>query len=155
MSSRLFHEVRDRRGLAYEIGSHIIRYKDTGAFIVDAGCEPDKVVKTVEVILRELRKIKDRHIGRKEFSKAQEYYIGQLLLALEDTADHMLWLGENLIASNRLYTKEEILKEINKLMPEDLSRLANQIFSTKNLNLAIIGPIKDRQKKSIERALEL
>lgn len=155
MSSRLFHEVRERRGLAYEIGSHIIRHKDTGAFIVDAGCQPDKAVETVKVILKELNKIKLKAIARNEFLKAKEYYTGQLLLALEETVDHMLWLGEGLIASNKIYTKDEIIKQINKVTTNDIKRLANNIFLTEDLKLALIGPVTAKQKKDIEKILIL
>lgn len=155
MSSRLFHEVREKLGLAYEIGSHIIRHKDTGAFIVDAGCKPSKSVKTVEVILKELKRIKLKQVPKKEFLKAKEYYTGQLLLALEETADHMLWLGESLVTSNKIYTRDEIIKEINKVTPEDIKRLAERIFSTEGLKLALIGPVNPRQKRELVKILSL
>lgn len=155
MSSRLFHEVREKRGLAYEIGSHIIRHKDTGAFIVDAGCRPDKTTETIEVILKELKKIKHSTVSKNEFQRTKEYYTGQLLLALEETQDHMMWLGENLIASDRLYTKREVLKSIDSVSPYDIKRIANSIFSTDTLKLALIGPIKDKEKNDILNILEL
>lgn len=155
MSSRLFHELREKRGLAYEIGSQVKRYKDAGAFIVHAGIDNKKLIETVELILKELSLMKKALVKDDEFNRAKEYYRGQLLLALEDTMDYMLWLGEGFILHDRLRTPNEILKQVDKVTPHDLRRVANKVFNTRDLNLALIGPIEDKMRKKIEGALEL
>jgi predicted Zn-dependent peptidase len=119
MSSRLFQEVREKRGLAYEIGSAVRRYQDTGIFAVNAGVDNKKVCQAIEVILEEIKKVTSKLVLEKEFSRAKEFYLGQLKLALEDTMDHMLWVGENESSLNRVITMEEVIKKIKKVKIED------------------------------------
>lgn len=155
MSSRLFENVRENKGLAYEIGTEIKRFKDTGAFIVHAGMEHKKVKKAINVIIGELRKIKKELIGKDELSRAKEFCKVQLLLALEDTVEHMLWLGDYVTTYNKLPNKEEIIKRINAITIYDIRRVAGDIFNSSNLNLALIGALKDKEGKEIEKELEL
>lgn len=153
MSSRLFREVREERGLAYEIGTSLKFFQDTGAFIVHAGIDNRRVREALEVILRQLKEIRDQRVNAQELNRAKEYYIGQLTLALEDTADYMLWLGENFISLNRLLYAAEVIRRVKKVKPDDLKRLANKILQNRNLNLALIGPLKDKDKKRIKTRL--
>lgn len=153
MSSRLFENVREKRGLAYEIGSELKRYKTTGAFIVNAGIEHKNVHKAVSIVVKELKRIKREPVSPKELERAKEFFKVQLLLALEDTLDHMLWLGEYVLLSGKLPDKNEIIRKIDLITAEDLRRVANVIFKNKNVNLAIIGPAEDREKSSIEQEL--
>jgi predicted Zn-dependent peptidase len=147
MSSRLFNEIREKRGLAYEIGTQVKRFQDTGAFIVHAGIDNRKVSEAIKLILEELKKIKDKLVSIDEFKRAKEFYLGQLLLALEDTLDHMLWIGESTVALDKIYTLDEIIKEVNRLKREDIRNVAKYIFKEKSLNLALIGPIRDREQE--------
>lgn len=155
MSSRLFQEVREKRGLAYEIGTHIMKLEDTGAFIVNAGVEHKKAPQAVKVIMEQLSKIKDKPVTYSEFRRAKEYLTGQFLLALEDTMDHMLWLGENVAALDKIHNPEEVLKELDKITVDDLRRVANDIFKTKDVSFALIGNIKDKDRRLIENFLVL
>lgn len=145
MSSRLFNEVREKRGLAYEIGTLAKRFQDTGAFIVHAGIDNRKVEEALPLILAELAKAKDDPVSIDEFKRAKEFYLGQLLLALEDTLDHMLWLGESVAALNKPYTLEEIIKQVNQVKREDLREAARQVFKESHLNASLIGPLDGRQ----------
>jgi predicted Zn-dependent peptidase len=78
-----------------------------------------------------------------ELKRAKEYYKGQLLFALEDTMSHMLWLGEKIISNEKDFSVKTVLDRIDAVTPEDLMRLANDMLKNSNLNLAVIGPIKD------------
>jgi predicted Zn-dependent peptidase len=147
MSSRLFDELREKRGLAYEIGTQLKRFQDTGAFLVHAGIDNQKVLDAVQLILKELKKIKDKLVERGEFRRAKEFYLGQLMLALEDTLDHMLWIGESTATLDKTYSLEEIVKEVNRVKREDVREVAKCIFKEENLNLALIGPIKSSEEK--------
>ncbi len=140
MSSRLFNEVREKKGLAYEIGTQVKRFQDTGAFLVHAGIDNRKVSEATAVILKELEKIKYRLVDDDEFKRAKEFYLGQLELALEDTMDHMLWIGESTVTLDRTYTLNEIIKEVNRVNRQDIRTVAQQIFKENKLSLAIIGP---------------
>lgn len=147
MSSRLFNELREKRGLAYEIGSQIKRFQDTGSFLVHAGIDNHKVSQAINLILRELQKCKDKLVSINEFERAKEFYLGQLMLALEDTLDHMLWIGESIASLNKTYSLEQIIDEVNKVTPEDIKTVSHYIFKQKDLNLALIGPLKDEEEK--------
>ncbi len=154
MSSRLFDELREKRGLAYEIGTVVKRYEDTGAFIVHAGIDNRKIDEAVSLILKELKKIKDKLVNLDEFKRAKEFYLGQIMLALEDTLDHMLWIGESTVTLNKTYSLKDIIKEVKKIKPEDIREICRDIFKENNLNLALIGPLKDAQDK-IHKLLQL
>jgi len=155
MSSRLFNEVREKRGLAYEIGTQVKRFQDTGAFIVHAGIDNHKVEDALSLILQELNKITDKLVSTEEFKRAKEFYLGQLMLALEDTLDHMLWIGESKACLDRTYTLKEIIKEADKVNRQDISLVAKQIFKETNLNLALIGPLGSLRQEKIEKELHL
>lgn len=154
MSSRLFQEIREKRGLAYEISTGVKKYKDTGAFVVSGGIKNEKFTEAVEVTLKELKKIKKEPPGNSELQRAKEFYTGQMLMALEDTADHMLWIGEQVALLDKIFVSEEILKRINKVMPDDISRVADKFFRPDKLNLAAIGPIQDKDRQKIDKILE-
>ncbi|HLD82616.1 MAG TPA: insulinase family protein, partial [Candidatus Omnitrophota bacterium] len=146
MSSRLFNEVREKRGLAYEIGTQVKRFQDTGAFIVHAGIDNQKAVPAVELILAELKKIRDNPVSADEFRRAREFYLGQLMLALEDTLDHMLWIGETTASLNKTYSISDIIKEVNKISRQDIGKVAKEVFRVEKLRIALIGPLKDKEE---------
>jgi len=147
MSSRLFNEVREKRGLAYEIGTGLKRYFDTGAFLVHAGIDNRKVVPCLELIFKELGKIKNKPVSCNEFKRAKEFYLGQLMLALEDTMEYMLWIGESTACLDKAYTLEEVVKEVNEVSVSDVREVSRQVFKREKINLALIGPLEKEQKK--------
>jgi len=147
MSSRLFNEVREKRGLAYEIGTGLKRYHDTGAFLVHAGIDNSKVLDCLGLIFHELGKTKKIPVTKDEFKRAKEFYLGQLSLALEDTMEYMLWMGESVACLDKVYSLEQIIKEVNKVSAEDVRGVARQIFENKTINLALIGPLGKNEKQ--------
>ncbi|PIP20929.1 MAG: peptidase M16 [Candidatus Omnitrophica bacterium CG23_combo_of_CG06-09_8_20_14_all_40_11] len=151
MSSRLFNELREKKGLAYEIGTQIKRFEDTGAFLVHAGIDNRKVTHALAVILKELEKVKHKLVSVGEFKRAKEFYLGQLELALEDTMDHMLWIGESTATLDKTYSLADVIKEVGKVRREDILGVAKNIFQEKKLNLALIGPLKDSEKIIYDR----
>ena len=147
MSSRLFHELREKRGLAYEIGTAVKRFHDTGAFVVHAGIDNRKVPETIRLILNELKNTREELAGPGEFKRAKEFYLGQLMLALEDTLDHMLWIGETTATLDKFYSLQDIINEVEKVKREDVRKVAGLIFREDKLNLALIGPLKESEAK--------
>jgi predicted Zn-dependent peptidase len=145
MSSRLFHELREKKGLAYEIGTLVKRFFDTGAFIIHAGIDNHKVREAIELILKELSKVRHKLVSSDEFKRAKEFYLGQLMLALEDNLDHMLWIGESTVTLDKTYSFSDIIKEVNKINRADLCAVARYLFKAQNLNLALIGPLKKKE----------
>lgn len=146
MSSRLFREVREERGLAYEIGTSLKFFQDSGAFVVHAGIDNGRLSEAVEVILGELAKIKKTPVEREELKRAKEYYIGQLLLGLESTCEYMFWLGENFVSLNKFLSPKEVIRRVKEVEASDLNRLANKILDSRSLHLALVGPLKDKNK---------
>lgn len=153
MSSRLFQQVREVRGLAYEIATHIKRFADCGAFLIQAGVDNIKCFDAIKVIWQELKKIQEKRVSENEFSRAKEYFIGQLSLALEDTMEQMLWIGESTSALDKIFTKEEIIKDVQKVKVGDLQRLAKEIFRKEKLNLALIGKLDSKEEAAIKSLL--
>lgn len=153
MSSRLFEEVREKRGLAYEIKSGISGYQDAGAFTVSAGVETKKTVRAVAVILKELAKIRKSFVQPGELRRAKDYFMSQVSLGVEDTLDHLLWSGEKALCSGELPDKAEIRREIETTTPEDIQRVAQGIFRTGNLNLSLIGPVTVAMQREITKNL--
>ncbi|MBU1999414.1 MAG: pitrilysin family protein [Candidatus Omnitrophota bacterium] len=146
MSSRLFNEIREKRGLAYEIGTQLKRFQDTGAFVVHAGMDNNKVQDCLVLILKELGKITQKNVLSDEFSRAKKFMLGQLMLSLEDTMDNMLWIGESESMLKRIYTLADIIKQVAKTKVENLKEVGRLIFKEENINLALIGPVKDEDK---------
>ncbi|MFH0771283.1 MAG: pitrilysin family protein [Candidatus Omnitrophota bacterium] len=155
MSSRLFRELREKRGLVYEISAHTKKFRDTGIFSISAGLDTKNILKALSLIVNELNLIRRKEVGRSEFERAREFYRGQLLLGLEDTTEHMLWMGEHMTADGGIPTPKEVLSRIDKLAPRDIIRAANRIFKDSSLNLALIGPVKKTNEKGISEVLTL
>ncbi|MCP4649853.1 MAG: insulinase family protein [PVC group bacterium] len=154
MSSRLFNEIREKKGLAYDIGTGIKRFSDTGAFVVHAGVKKEKTEDTLRVILKELKKTCQYKVTSEEFTRARAYYTGQILMGIEDTLEHMLFMGESLMIDGAIKNIKQIIREIEKVRPEDIQKVARLIFIKNNMNLAVVGPLKKRQAKTIKTILD-
>lgn len=155
MSSRLFNEIREKRSLAYEIGSSIKQYSDTGSFFIHAGIDNRKVRDAISIMMSELAKVKKRPVSKRELNMAKEYYKSGLLMAMEDNMAVMLFLGEQISSIGKISKKDEILKEIEEVDADMIYTVANKLFTGRNLKLAMIGPQRDEDKKSIEKLLHL
>lgn len=147
MSSRLFQEVREKRGLAYSIHTDIDRYIDTGAFVVSAGVVIDRTHEAVKTVLKELRKIKTRKVPKQELDRAREYIIGLTKMGMDRVMTQMLWAAESLLLSGKIMTPAEIIREFQGVTPEDIQRIASAIFRHDQLNLALIGPAKEKEER--------
>ena len=150
MSSRLFREVRERRGLVYEIGTQIKRFEDTGAFVIYAGCDTGKLAETVQTIIAELGKLRRTSVARSELRRAKDYYAGQLLMGLEDTMDHMLWIGEQAVTVGRVAKPEALLAHLAKVTERDIRRVARHLFVPARMHLAVVGPIAETETARLE-----
>ncbi len=146
MSSRLFMEVREKRGLAYSVHASVDKYPDTGSFIVQAGVEHGKLEKAVETILAEFRKIKRVKVSATELKKAKSYMKGTMTLALETSDSVAQHAASSLITLGRVRPLEEVIKGIDAVTTEDVQRVAREILKTEKLNLAIIGPHLHKEK---------
>ncbi len=153
MSSRLFIQVRERRGLAYHVGAQHGSYKDTGAFTVYAGLKKEKVYEGLKVILAELLILNKETVTDEELKKAKEMIRGRIALQSESTNFLAEYFGTHFVLDRKIEPFSQYLQKIEKVTKEDLQNLAKEIFTGKSLNLQIIGPFKDKSK--FERLLQV
>ncbi|MDD5416118.1 MAG: pitrilysin family protein [Candidatus Daviesbacteria bacterium] len=146
MSSRLFIQIRERRGLAYNIGAFNGNYKDTGAFTVYGGLKLEKMYEGLEVILAEFKRLISEKIADEELQKAKEMIRGRIALQSESTNFLAEYFGTTFVLDRKVETFEEILKKIDKVTNEDVQNLAEELFVKNRYNLQIIGPLKSADK---------
>jgi len=145
MSSRLFIEVREKRGLAYYVRSSTELYQDVGSFQTQAGVDLKRIDLAIKVIKNEYLKIKD-NIKKEELERAKNFLKGHLLLALEDTHNLASFYATTLLLENTIKTPEQVVKKIDKVTLSDIKRVADEIFTPASLNLSVIGPYKNKDK---------
>lgn len=144
MSSRLFTNVREKRGLAYYVRADHDSYFDTGTLAASAGVDLKRIDEAISVILAEFVEIATNKVGQVELTKAKEYIKGKMILSWEDSRTVAISYGLDELGEGRVRTNEEILKKIDAVTAEDILRLANFLFTASKLNLAVIGPFKDK-----------
>ena len=152
MSSRLFVEVREKRGLAYDVHSEVSHFSDTGAFIVSAGVDPKRVYDAVETILEQVGALRDG-IPEDELEKAKRLSAGRLMLRMEDTRAVASWMGHSEMLLGDISHFDDVMRQVNAVTTEELHRLANDVLVSDRLNIAVVGPCRGHRR--IERMLKL
>lgn len=155
MSSRLFIEVRERRGLCYYISTGRELYHDAGNLVTHAGVTNnlDKVKESIEVILNEHKKIANGQLSEEELTKAKNIVKGQTLLSLEDSYNVGHFFGTKLLLEDSIQTPQQVLAELEKVKVEEVVSTAKDILKPEKLNLSIIGPFEDQ--KEFEKVLTI
>ena len=152
MSSRLFIKVRERLGIAYYVNTVVSADPDTGSLVTQAGIQNQKVEKGIQVILKEYKKIAGTKLPEKELKKAKDNLKGKMTLLLEASDAQASFYGAQELLEKKILTPEKIYREIDKVSLLDIQRVAKDIFQPQKLNLALIGPFKD--KKIFEKILK-
>ncbi len=140
MSSRLFKEVRERRGLAYSVGSAVSRHHDTGVMSVSAGVSPEKVEEAGKVILDEVFKLVDEQVPEDELTRARDFTVGNFRLSLETTMALTQWTGENLVTTGEIEEIDEVVAKLLAVTAEDIQRVARRLFTKDNVAMSLVGP---------------
>lgn len=153
MSSRLYQEVREKKGLAYSIYSYEHSYRKAGIFAVYAGVSAKNFEKTVEVILKNFEKIKKKGVKKEELKRTKAQVKGNMMLGLESTFARMVKLGKSEFYFNREITLDEILEEVNKVKNEDIVRVANSLFQKGKFTLTALGKVSEKQEENIKNFL--
>ncbi len=146
MSSRLFIQLRERRGLAYYVRSGADEYHDTGSLSAQAGVEPKNINEAIKVLLAEFNLIANKEPDEAEMKKGREYLKGRLILELEDSREVATMFGLQQLLENKTRTPEEIMVEVDKVTASDVTSVAKKLFVSQSLNLAIIGPFKKEEQ---------
>ena len=139
MSSRLFLDLREVQGLAYDVSSSINHFRDCGSMVVYCGVEPRKTNDAVRAIMRQLGGMREE-AEQRELNKAREYATGRLLLRMEDSRAVASWMGSQELLQEQLCSVEEIVGRLNAVTPGDISALATRLFREEQLRLAVVGP---------------
>jgi predicted Zn-dependent peptidase len=142
MSSRLFQVVREDRGLAYSIYSTPSFFGDAGDLVISAGLDTDNLTKTLSLILRELRRIREAAPSAADLRRAQDYVIGQIDLSLESTDTQMNWLGEQLLGYGTILRPAWIKRRLREVTGGEIRAVARTFFRPEQMSLALVSPLK-------------
>jgi predicted Zn-dependent peptidase len=153
MSSRLFQSVREDKGLAYDVSSYVVDYVDTGAFVVSAGVDPDRIAPAVAAILEELARIRDEVVPDEELARSKRYLGGRLELRMEETRHLASWLGGQEALHERVLTLEQALAELHAVTSAGIHALARRLIRDDGLRLAVVAP--PRRGRRLESLLRL
>lgn len=148
MSSRLFQEIREKRGLVYSIYSYAASYRDGGLLVVYAGTSNDHYEEVVDLVQAEFRQIRDEHVEPKDFKRAKEQLKGNLLLGLESTNSRMTRLAKMYMYHNRCFGLEEIIQGIEEVTPARLQQLILSLLDGGACTLVSIGHILQPSRRS-------
>ncbi|RKX31799.1 MAG: insulinase family protein [Verrucomicrobia bacterium] len=143
MSSRLFQSIRERRGLAYSIHSSVRLLEETGALLITAGLDRKRALEGWRLIIRELARIIRQPVSRAELARARDYTVGQLKIGLESSSSRMTWIGEQLLAYNRVMDPKEVVEAYSRITPDDIMEVARYCLRSGRLSVAAITPDRD------------
>lgn len=146
MSSRLFLEIREKRGMAYYIGTMFENYTDSGYLVTHAGIDNQRVKEAIRIILNEYKKLRERKVPKNELQKAKDNIKGHLYLGLETSDAWAVYLGTQEILKRKIASPEEESEKIDRVSQDDILKVAREIFQSKKLNLALIGQFKDKNE---------
>lgn len=146
MSSRLFVEIRERLGLAYYVKTEVESNPDTGYLVTRAGVDNKRAGRAVSAILKEYKKIAKTKVSAAELKKAKDNVKGRLALLFEPSDARASFFATQELLEKRIRTLKEVLAEIDKVSPNDILKVGKDIFKPEKLNLALIGPVRDKTK---------
>jgi len=152
MSSRLFTEVREKLGLAYYISTGTESDPDAGFLLTRAGIDNKNIDKGIRAILREYRKVSQQMVGKEEIQRAKDYIKGKMALSLETSDALASFYSMQELLKGEILTPKQIFQKIDEVKARDILTVAQDIFQPEKLNLALVGPFKD--KKRFEKLLK-
>ena len=150
-SSRLFQEIREKRGMAYSVYSYSSQYGDTGQIGVYAGTREENVAECLEIAVAELTDIAAGNVRPAELARAKENLKGRILLSLESTSARMTRLGKSTVTDTPLLTPEQIVKRLEAVTAAEVAELADALLAPDRLSVAGIGPDEGRFVEAVER----
>ena len=146
MSSRMFLNVREAKGLAYYIQSSTDDYTDAGVISTRAGVDLNRVDLAVSAICEQYAKVRDKGVPKEELQKAKDYLKGKMVLRLEDSEEYAHLLGKYEVLYDEARSPEDVIKLIDRVTAKDMARVATELFQTDRLYMAGIGPWEDKER---------
>ena len=145
MSSRLFQNVREKRGLAYAVFSGLSAYRDAGSFTIYAGCSNEAVGQVIDLCVEELKGVKLAPVADAELQRSKDHLKGSLMLSLENTASRMSHLARQEIYFDRQFGLDETLQGIERVTAADVQRVAADLFGNGSLSATVLGNVNGLQ----------
>ena len=143
MSSRLFQEIREKRGLVYSVYGYFRGYEDVGQGVIYAGTDLERVEEAVEAIVGELKKLRDVPVSAEELEHTKTLRKGRLLMGLEDSRSVASWIGSQEATYGEIKTPEDVMELIDAVTVEDVQSLAAELIREDRMSLSLIGPYED------------
>ncbi len=149
MSSRLFQEIREKRGLAYSLYSHISGYMDTGLVKIYVATDKEEINRVLELIGLMIKRIQDGELSVSDMARTKEYLIGGILLGSENIDNMMIRLAKNEFIFERYISYEELIAKLEKVTLDEVIDVSMRIFSADKVSLTVLGPV-DRDKIAVD-----
>jgi len=146
MSSRMFSEVREKRGLAYSVKSDTDDYSESGAIMTQAGVGHDKLYEATRAILGEYKKIKQKLISKEELAKVKEIVLGKMLIRIEDSEEIAFHYACETLLAEKILTHTDLRKIYQRITADDIMRVAKKYLVPEKIGIAVIGPKLQKQK---------
>jgi predicted Zn-dependent peptidase len=150
-SSRLFQEIREKRGMAYSVYSFASQYSDAGQIGLYVGTREENLVECMEIVARELADVSDGNVRSGELERAKENLKGRMLLSMESTSNRMSRLGKSLITGSELLSLEELVERVDAVTSDEVAEIAGDLLRLDRLSAAGIGPSEARFKAAVQR----
>jgi len=138
----LFQQLRERYAYCYSVHSGTLVLEDSGLVSICVGLEPEKLRSALRAIHRELDKLRTKAPSKKELRQAQAYTIGQNELGLESTTNQIMWMGESLLAYDKVVDPDEVQAKFKEVTAEQIQEVANLCFAPQRMGLGIVGPVE-------------
>ncbi|MFO8011341.1 MAG: pitrilysin family protein [Dehalococcoidia bacterium] len=146
MSCRLFRELRENKGLAYDVHSYVSHFFDSGSLTIYAGLKHGNIESAIEAILGELRHLRETTVPEDELAKAKEMIKGRLVLRMEDSRSVSSWMASQELLLNRIQSVDEVISIIDSITTDDIARVTDDLFRTPKLSMTIVGPHTDENR---------
>lgn len=143
MSSRLFKEIRERQGLAYEVYGYLREYADVGQGVVYTGTDVERAERALRAVRNELEKLVREPVPTEELERMKELRVGRIVMGLEDSRAVASWIGGQELVFGEVLTPEEVIARIRAVTSEEIQALAQELFHPDRFALAVIGPFED------------
>jgi len=153
MSSRLYEEIREKRGLCYDISTEVKKYRDSGAFFVHLGLDKSRIIVALKSILRELARIKEKEVSSKELARAKDYFLGQITMSLERPQGRMFYFADSYIHLGKIHSLDDIKKKVAAITPHNIKQLAKEIFKFNNICISCVGNVDKALENKIKQTI--
>ena len=147
MSSRLFQEIREKRGLAYSVGSYTQNFREGGYFAVYAGTSADTAAQVIDLVRAEFKNVRENNITQKELDRAKNQFRGSIVMGQESMNSRMMRIGRNELTYDRVIPIEEIQSKINAVTLDEVARVAHHLFGDDQYAMATVGPFQNGKAK--------